>query len=111
MNPIYLLPLLMALLILFITREREKLLLKKIFNHKKTKDGQDMLELAKQFIGKECLIYTFNSQITGVIKEVTEGALLVENKCVCEAVNLDFVVRIREFPKTKNGKKKSVVLD
>ena len=28
-----------------------------------------------------------------------------------EAINLDFVLRIREYPKKKNGKKKSVVLD
>jgi thioredoxin 1 len=28
-----------------------------------------------------------------------------------EALNLDFVMRIREYPRKKNGKKKSVVLD
>ena len=28
-----------------------------------------------------------------------------------EAVNIDFVVRIREYPRKKNGKKKSVVID
>ena len=28
-----------------------------------------------------------------------------------EAINLDFVIRIREYPKNKKGKKKSVVLD
>ena len=28
-----------------------------------------------------------------------------------QAINLDFVIRIREFPKNKKGKKKSVVLD
>ena len=28
-----------------------------------------------------------------------------------EAINLDFVIRIREFPTNKNGKKKSVILD
>ena len=71
-----------------------------------------MLELAKQFIGKECLLYTFdNTQITGVIKEITGNAVLIENKNLLEAVNLDFILRIREFPKGKNGKKKSVVFD
>ncbi len=71
-----------------------------------------MYELAQKFIGKECLIYTFNSsQLTGVIKEVNEGAILIENGDNLEAVNFDFIVRIREYPRKKNGKKKSVVLD
>ena len=71
-----------------------------------------MYELAQKFIGKECLIYTFNSsQLTGVIKEVNEGAILIENGDNLEAVNFAFIVRIREYPRKKNGKKKSVVLD
>ena len=71
-----------------------------------------MYELAQKFIGKESLIYTFNSsQLTGVIKEVNEGGILLENRDNLEAVNFYFIVRIREYPKKKNGKKKSVVLD
>jgi len=46
-----------------------------------------------------------------VIKEVTDGAILVEKAGKSEVINLDFVIRIREFPKNKKGKKKSVVLD
>ena len=37
-------------------------------------------------------------------------AILVEKNGTSEAINLDFVIRIREFPKNKKGKK-SVVLD
>ncbi len=71
-----------------------------------------MQELAKQFIDKECLLYTFNgSQIEGTIKEISGNAVLIENKGSIEAVNLEFVTRIREYPRKKNGKKKSVVLD
>ena len=70
-----------------------------------------MLELAKRFIEKECIIYTFNNQLEGVIKEISGNALLIEKKGMLEAVNLDFVVRIREYPRNKNGKKKSVVID
>lgn len=68
-----------------------------------------MLELAKRFVGKECLVYAFDSTITGTIVEITDGAILVENKGNIEAVNIDFVVRIKEYPKGKNGKKKIVV--
>lgn len=72
-----------------------------------------MKELAKRFIDKECLIYSFdgNHQYTGVVKEVTDGAVMIEKDGKLEAINLDFVIRIREFPVKKNGKKKSVVID
>ena len=70
-----------------------------------------MFELAQKFINKECIIYTFNSQITGTIKEVNEGGILIEKSGTLESVNFDFIVRIREYPKNKNGKKKSVILD
>ena len=72
-----------------------------------------MIELAKRFIGKECLIYTFDCghQFEGIIKEVTDGAILLEKKGTVEAINLDFVIRIREYPTNKKGKKKSVVID
>ena len=70
-----------------------------------------MLELAKRFIEKECIIYTFNNQVEGVIKEISGNALMIEKKGMIEAINLDFVVRIREYPRNKKGNKKSVVLD
>lgn len=70
-----------------------------------------MLELAKQFVEKECIIYTFNSQVAGIIKEVSNGGILLLNGSTSEIINLDYIVRIREFPKNKKGKKKSVVLD
>lgn len=72
-----------------------------------------MVELARKFIGKECLVSAFdgNHQFDGVITEVTDGAILLEKNGAIEAVNLDFVIRIREYPRNKKGKKKSVVLD
>ena len=36
---------------------------------------------------------------------------MVEMGGKTEAINLDFVIRIREYPRNKNGKKKSVVFD
>ena len=72
-----------------------------------------MKELAKKFIDKECVISSFdgNHQYEGVIKEVTDGAILLEKNGKIEALNLDFVIRIREYPRKKNGKKKTVILD
>lgn len=112
MNLTYYLPILALLLILFIDRQNRAYMAKKFIKNRLRKDKKYMVELAKRFIDKECLIYTFNSnQIVGVIKEVSNGAILLDSKGTIEAVNLDFIVRIREYPKNKNGKKKSVVLD
>lgn len=75
------------------------------------KEKQKMVELAKQFIGKECIIYTLNNQINGTIQSVSDGGLVLENNGTREIVNFDYILRIREYPRNKNGKKKSVVFD
>ncbi len=113
MNPSYI-SILVLLIVLFILLRTQKAAVARKAIQKRKKDGKtQMIQLAKQFIGKECLIYAFDSnhQFTGVIKEVSENAVLVENNGALEAINLDFVIRIREYPKNKKGKKKSVVLD
>ena len=73
-----------------------------------------MKELAKQFIGKECIIYTVTSNdasIQGVIREIDDGGMVIErNSGEMEIINLDFITRIREYPRKKNGKKKSIIL-
>lgn len=77
-------------------------------------NGDAMKELVKKFIGKDVIIYTFNSQLDGKLLEVSEdgGAILIErmDKQV-EAVNLDYIIRLREYPTKKNGKRKEIVLD
>ena len=73
-----------------------------------------MKELAKQFIGKGCIIYTITSDggVQGVIKEIDDGGMIIENESgEREVINLDFVMRIREYPEKKSGRKKAVVLD
>ena len=88
------------------------MMLRQLIRKRNPEDKIKMTELAKRFIDKECLIYTFNgSQINGTVKEVGDGAILVEKNGAVEAVNIDFIMRIREYPRKKNGKKKSVVLD
>jgi len=106
----YYIPIIMLFVIIFITQRNEKAVLKNIINKRRTEDTQ-MYELAQNFIDKECIIYTFNSQLTGIIKQVNEGGILLEKSDAIEAVNFDFIVRIREYPKNKKGKKKSVILD
>ena len=79
-------------------RRKRTILANTILN--KGLENKKMFELAKRFIEKECIIYAFDgNQYTGVIKEVNEGAILIEKKGNAEAINLSFVVRIRETKK------------
>lgn len=87
-----------------------------ILNQKmQNKENCVMKELAKRFIGEECIIYTITSNdgsVQGLIKEIDDGGMVVEKKTgELEIINLDFVTRIRQYPRKKNGKKKDIVLD
>lgn len=74
-----------------------------------------MEALAKQFIGKKCIIYTVtdtSSSVNGVIRAVSDGGMLIEDGAgFAQAINLAFVTRIREYPRNKKGKEKSVIFD
>lgn len=110
MNPAYI-AIIVIFIVLFVQRHNNTVWIKQFIKAKRLEGNTQMLELAKSFIGKECMIYTITSQLSGVIKEVSGSAILLESGNTLEAVNLDFVVRIREHPRKKNGKKKAIVLD
>ena len=78
---------------------------------KKRKGEKHMAAMVEEYIGKDCLVYTLNSQVSGVIREVRDGWLRIDNGKDCDVINLDFVIRVREYPKNKKGKRVSVVLD
>ncbi len=67
-----------------------------------------MKELAKQFIGEECVVYTALSvsEIRGIIKEVSDGGIIIENAPAGkrELVNFDYVIHICQTQKKKKGK-------
>ena len=109
-----LIPILVMFLVLYLLlRNRKAIIARKVINNRRKGDLTLMLELAKRFIGKDCILYTFdgNHQFIGTIKEISNTAVLVENNGKEEAINLDFISRIREYPRDKKGKKKSVILD
>ena len=97
----------LLVIIPWITRRRKLAAVRHILNQKKqNKENREMKELAKRFIGEECIIYTITSNdgsVRGMVIEKKTGEL--------EIINLDFVTRIREYPRKKNGRKKGVILD
>ena len=118
MDSLYLILLALFLLVIipWIMRQRRLAAVRHILNQKKqNKENSEMKELAKRLIGEDCIIYTITSEsgsIQGVLKEVEDGGLVIEKTTgETEIVNLDFVTRIREYPRKKNGKKKSIVVD
>ena len=114
MDSLYIILLAFVLLVVvpWITRRRRLAAVRHMLNQKKhNKENITMKELAKQFIGKECIIYTvmsIDSGIQGTIKEVTDGGIILEKKDGVEAVNLEYITRIREWPRNSKGKKKQI---
>lgn len=111
--PYCFIPILVMFLIMFTVLRRNNLVAaRNAIKNRASEDKAQMLELAKKFIGKDSLLYSFDgSHFDGVVKDVADGAVLIEKNGSLEAINLDFVIRIREYPKNKKGKKKSVILD
>lgn len=79
---------------------------------KRKKGDKEMQELAKRFIGKDVYINTVASgAVDGILKEVVDNAAVLEKDGKESVVNLDYVIRIREYPTNKNGKRKLMVAD
>ncbi len=97
---------------IFSNREKNAVIAHKI--HKNKKEAFNMTDLIKEYIGKECLIYTCmsSSQISGTIRSYSDGWIVVENaNGQRDIVNCEYITRIREYPRDKKGKKKSVIFD
>ncbi|MBQ4573358.1 MAG: hypothetical protein IJA80_08770 [Clostridia bacterium] len=103
-----------VLFIVLLYQKQEEILVV-VRKHLRKKRGKtDMTTLIERYIGKECLIYTCtsSSQITGTIKSCNEGWLEIENSNgQCDLINCEYIMRIREYPRNKKGKKKGVILD
>lgn len=71
-----------------------------------------MNEIIRRFIDKEVLITTLNNEISmveGFVREVNENWLVIEtNEKGLDVINLEYIIRIREYPRKPNGKKKTI---
>ncbi len=98
-------PILLVLFVVLMEKRNREVQLRRILSKRKEKLAME--ELAKRFIGQDCIVYTFSgSNYTGIIREVGNGAVILDNGHGNELVNLEYVIRIREYPKGKNGKRK-----
>ncbi|HPG64183.1 MAG TPA: hypothetical protein PLR80_01000 [Saccharofermentans sp.] len=74
---------------------------------KKRGGTREMLELAKRFIDKDVIIATLNDTTVGKITEICDGGIMVEEKGRIEAVNVDFIISIKEYPVDSKGKRRN----
>lgn len=74
-----------------------------------------MCEAVACFVGKECIITMLNKDIVGTIESISGNWIQVrsasEGAGTQESINLDYVNRIREYPRSKNGGKRRIVID
>ncbi len=100
-------------IIIFLLLQRKKVQrMLNILRIKRKKRGiVDMSHIVEKFIGKDCLINLGSgSNADGVVKSVADGWVELEGKDGnLQAVNVDYISRIREYPKNKNGKRKVVI--
>lgn len=73
--------------------------------------GDYMSDMIKSFIGKECIIYTLQGQVSGIIDTMEDNWITVKRMDSVEIINIEYINRIREYPKDKKGKKKSFFID
>ena len=78
----------------------------------KQKGEPEMYKIAQRYVGKEVLLDTVSSgSYDGVIREVVDNAVVLDKNGRQTVVNLDYVIRLREYPRNKRGKKKAVIAD
>ena len=79
---------------------------------KRRKGENTMNELVKSYIGKEVIVWAGTSSgVTGTATRIEENWLEVEDKDGNKQIlNTDYISRIQEYPRNKNGKKKAVIV-
>ena len=82
----------------------------KLAKRRRNKEENPMHTLIMNYIGKECVLTIPNQgSVAGVIKQIKENWVEIETAEGLEVVNLDYISRVREYPKNKNGKKKLII--
>ena len=102
------------LMILFIILAQQRKETNKYIEAKirRQKGDTEMQKLAVRFIGKDVMLNTVASgAYDGVMKEVVDNAVVLEKDGKETIVNLDYVIRLREYPTNKHGKRKSLIAD
>lgn len=93
-------------------RQHRQVMVSKQNRLKRRKGENTMNELVKSYIGKEVIVWAGSSSgVTGTATKIEENWLEVEDKDGNKQIlNTDYISRIQEYPRNKNGKKKAVIV-
>ncbi len=99
-------------ILIFLFRQEKAQNIRRIIRKRKKKGMTYMNDIFNRYIGKDCIVYISNGG-SGVIEcnvtGIADNWLTVRTRDGDEAINFDYIVRIKEHPVNKNGKKKSVI--
>lgn len=112
MNPAVYILILFLFLIIFIDSKQKSDNIRRIIKKRKKRGLTDMSDIFNKYIGKDCVIYISNSSSNIIecnVIRVADNWLTVKTRDGEEMINIDYLVRIKEHPTNKNGKKKSVI--
>ena len=73
-------------------------------SEQRRKDIAIMKELLSRFMEKDVYIKLLDGHADGVVKGVSDNGVVLENKDGLQIVNLEYVLKVREYP-YKNGKR------
>lgn len=106
--------LLLAIFYLYLPKKRRrKYKAGNIVKHKlRNQEGNRkiMKELVQRFMDKDVYINLLDGKADGVVKEVTDSGIVLENKEGIQIINLDYIIKIREYPH-KKGKRATIWSD
>ena len=103
-----------AIFLIYLPRKKKRRyaanrqMLKNKIADKKGIGREIMRELAERFVGKDVYIKLLEGTVDGVISEVTDSGIVLENNGNAQVVNLDYVMTIREYPHNKTGKRAAI---
>lgn len=106
---IYLFLFILLFLVYLPRKKRRKCAANRIVNRKGT-ERTVMKELASRFIGKDVYVKLLDGNADGIVKEVTDGGMVLENKNGLQVLNLNYIIKIREYP-YKNGKRATLLAE
>lgn len=113
MNPSFFPTYFIIFMVIFLAlnEARKNRLLKIIRDKKKKRGTAPMNEVINAYIGKDCVIYLSNSSsvITGNLISLNDNWITVKTKDGNEILNIDYIVRLKEHPVNKKGKKKEII--
>lgn len=89
-------------------RRMQQLLHKRMMQKKSGKEVWKMNELMKKYIGTEVIISTGFSSTSGTLTKIEDGWAEIETSTGNEIINIEYISRIKEYPRGKKGKKSSV---